>query len=164
MPRVTTVVAEGPESGAGAMGYGRDTTRSNAKALAGESQEATAAADAVLIDLGDDEYTLGRPHPMIEPAVRDAPLAAALEDASVAVILTDIVLGYGGHLDPAGHLAGMLKRHPARRAHVIASVTGTDADPQVRSRQIAQLEAVGVHVAASNARAAEIAASLVSSP
>ncbi len=55
-----------------------------------------------MLDLGADEYTRGRPHPMIEPAVRDEPLAAALTDPSVAVILLDCVLGFGGHIDPAG--------------------------------------------------------------
>src|SRR6185436_5930803 len=60
----------------------------------------------VMIDLGDDEFTRGRPHPMFEPGVRDAPLAEALADPSVGLVLLDVVLGYGGHPDPAGHLAG----------------------------------------------------------
>ncbi|HRD78711.1 MAG TPA: acyl-CoA synthetase FdrA [Hyphomicrobiaceae bacterium] len=112
----------------------------------------------VVIDLGDDEFTRGRPHPMIEPQVRDAPLAAALVDPNVSVILTDIVLGFGGHGDPAGHLAGMLARSDGAHPAIVASVTGTDGDPQVRARQIARLEAAGVIVAPSNARAAELAA------
>ena len=58
-----------------------------------------------LLDLGDDRYTQGRPHPMIDPAVRDQPLADALADPKVGVVLMDVVLGYGGHDDPAGHLA-----------------------------------------------------------
>ena len=109
-----------------------------------------------LIDLGDDQFTRGRPHPMIEPAVRDAPLAAALADNNVGVVLLDVVLGYGGHADPAGHLAQTLA---VRRdgVAIIASVTGTDDDPQPRREQVKKLEAAGVLVADSNADAAALA-------
>ena len=94
----------------------------------------------LMIDLGDDEFTRGRPHPMIEPAVRDAPLAEALADPAVAVILLDVVLGFGGHADPAGHLAAVLGERGAAAAH-LASVTGTDDDPQARSAQVRRLRA-----------------------
>jgi FdrA protein len=116
----------------------------------------------VMIDLGDDEFTRGRPHPMIEPAVRDAPLAAALAGADVGVVLLDVVLGFGGHMDPAGHVADAVRA--SRRDGgpvVIASVTGTEGDPQVRSRQVARLEAGGIIVAPSNAAAARWALAVV---
>ena len=110
----------------------------------------------LMIDLGDDEFTRGRPHPMIEPAVRDRPLADALADPEVGVILLDVVLGFGGHPDPAGHLAGVLAggRH---RPLILASVTGTDHDPQPRSEQVSKLVEAGVIVAESNADAAMMA-------
>jgi FdrA protein len=116
-----------------------------------------ATAGHVMIDLGDDAYTRGRPHPMIEPAVRDAPLAAALADPAVGVVLLDVVLGYGAHPDPAGHLAQALA---GRRdgALIVASVTGTDADPQPRATQVRKLVDAGVLVAESNADAAALAA------
>jgi FdrA protein len=116
------------------------------------------AADVghVMIDLGDDAFTRGRPHPMFEPGVRDAPLAEALSDPSVGVILLDIVLGYGGHADPAGHLAAFLAGRD-RRALIVASVTGTDADPQSREAQARKLTEAGVMVANSNADATEAA-------
>lgn len=114
-----------------------------------------------LIDLGDDEYTQGRPHPMIEPAVRDAPLAAALADPSVGVILADIVLGFGGHLDPAGHLASALAKTPKTRPPIVVSVTGVEDDPQGYANQIAKLKDAGVIVAPSNADAAMMAATMV---
>jgi FdrA protein len=119
-----------------------------------------APAGHALIDLGDDQFTRGRPHPMIEPAVRDAPLAAALADENVGVVLLDVVLGYGGHADPAGHLAQALG---GRRDGVviIASVTGTDADPQPRREQVRKLEAAGVLVAESNEDAAALALAAV---
>ncbi len=118
----------------------------------------------VMIDLGADEYTRGRPHPMIEPAVRDEALAAALADRRVAVVLLDCVLGFGGHMDPAGHLAAAVTAGRGKDGPlVIASVTGTDADPQNRQLQVAKLEAAGIVVAPSNAAAAELAASKVRS-
>ena len=117
-----------------------------------------------MIDLGADEYTRGRPHPMIDPSVRDTALDDALADASVAVVLLDLVLGFGAHGDPAGHLARRLEGRPAEGPIIIASVTGTEDDPQPRSAQVAKLEAVGVLVAPSNAQAAELACALCAGP
>lgn len=110
-----------------------------------------------MIDLGADEFTRGRPHPMLEPAVRDAPLRDALADASVGVILLDVVLGTGGHHDPAGHLARMLSERPAKGPHVVASITGTAGDRQGLAAQTRALKAAGVVVAPSNAAAARLA-------
>ena len=109
------------------------------------------------IDLGDDRYTRGRPHPMIDPEIRNAHVAGAADDPAVGVVLVDVVLGFGAHPDPAGVL---LKVKCAK--HMVASVTGTETDPQVRSRQVAKLRDAGVLVAPSNAHAAELAAALVS--
>jgi FdrA protein len=117
------------------------------------------AADR-LIDLGADEYTKGRPHPMIDPTVRDDLLRQTAADANVAVILLDLVIGYGAHADPAGHVAAMLRGGPKPLPYIVASVTGTDADPQVRSQQIAILKDAGVLVTDSNADAAALAAAL----
>jgi len=114
-----------------------------------------------MLDLGADEYTRGRPHPMIEPAVRDEPLAAALADKSVAVVLLDCVLGFGGHMDPAGHLAAKFRDRPKDGPAIITSVTGTDGDPQHRAAQVAKLKQVGIIVAPSNAAAAEMAAGMI---
>ncbi len=120
---------------------------------------ACSVADAkdghVMIDLGADEFTRGRPHPMIEPAVRDAPLAEAFADPAVGVVLIDVVLGYGAHPDPAGHVARVLTGRDGPL--VVASVTGTDDDPQPRTAQVRALVEAGVIVAESNADAAEIA-------
>ena len=122
----------------------------------GASAMAEAHDGNIMIDLGDDEFTRGRPHPMFEPGVRDAPLAEALADPGVGVVLLDVVLGYGGHPDPAGHLVEFLaawKRRPA----IVASVTGTDADPQPREAQVQKLVDAGMLVTDSNADAAEVA-------
>lgn len=108
------------------------------------------------IDLGDDRYTRGRPHPMIDPEIRNAHVAAASADPAVGMILVDMVIGYGAHPDPAGVLLDVKSQKP-----IVASVTGTDRDPQVRSRQVAKLRDAGVLVAPSNAQAAELAAALI---
>lgn len=117
-----------------------------------------------LLDLGADEYTRGRPHPMIDPAVRDDAVRRAFEDPNAAVVLLDLVIGHGAHADPAGHLAGVLAAGPADGPAVVASVTGTEADPQVRSRQVAALERAGALVAPSNAQATELALALCRKP
>jgi FdrA protein len=109
------------------------------------------------VDLGDDHYTRGRPHPMIEPELRNEHVAAALADPAVGAILVDVVLGYGAHPDPAGVLLQQKLTKP-----VVASVVGTEGDPQVRSRQANLLSEAGVLVAPSNAQAAALAADIVS--
>jgi CoA-ligase. len=110
-----------------------------------------------LLDLGDDEYTVGRPHPMIDATLRNRMLADALEDNRTAVILMDVVIGYGANADPAGELISALPPVNERKAVVITSVCGTEDDPQGYSRQVALLEDAGVVVAPSNAHAAELA-------
>ena len=83
-----------------------------------------------LIDLGDDAFTRGRPHPMIEPAVRDEPLRRRSPIRSVGVVLLDVVLGTGGHGIRRAISRATGKRARANGPHVIASVTGTDGDVQ----------------------------------
>lgn len=117
-----------------------------------------------LLDLGDDEYTRGRPHPMIDPTVRDDAVIAALKDEAVGVLLVDVVIGYGAHGDPAGHLDKLISENRADDGPVIiASVTGTEDDRQRRSAQIAKLENAGVLVAPTNADAAAMAVSAIRS-
>jgi FdrA protein len=111
-------------------------------------------ASHTIIDLGDDTYTQGRPHPMIDPELRSEQIAAALEDAATAVILIDVVIGYGAHADPASLVVEALERGGKSGVPVVASVTGTDADPQNYSRQVATLRSAGIFVAPSNAQAA----------
>jgi FdrA protein len=115
-----------------------------------------------MIDLGADEYTAGRPHPMIDPGGRDEAMLRALESDHVGVLLVDVVIGFGAHADPAGHLVSVIARHaPKDGTTIIASVTGTEDDPQRRGAQVAKLEAAGVLVAPSNADAAALALAMV---
>jgi FdrA protein len=121
-----------------------------------------------LVDLGDDEFTKGRPHPMIDFTLRCDRIVQEAEDAETAVILLDVVLGYGSHPDPAGALipaieqARKIARSGGRSLAFVASITGTDGDPQNRSRQMAALENAGVLVAPTNAQAARLAGAIVS--
>jgi hypothetical protein len=118
----------------------------------------------VFIDMGDDEYTRGRPHPMIDPSLRNAAVRAAATDPAVAVILFDVVLGYGAHPDPAGELAVALREaHQVAAAQgrtllMIGHVCGTEGDPQDRAVQVEKLAASGAVVAESNIHAATLAA------
>jgi len=117
----------------------------------------------VVIDLGDDFFTAGKPHPMIDPAARAERLAEEGKDPETAVLLIDVVLGYGSHADPAGACVPAIREAKAAAAArggympVIASVTGSPADPQGYAAQVASLEAEGVVVMPSNYRAALVA-------
>jgi FdrA protein len=114
----------------------------------------------VVLDLGDEEYTQGRPHPMISLDVRLAMIDDAIGGGDVGCLLLDVVLGHGAHPDPAGELAETVQR-AARSATVIVRVCGTDADPQDASRQVSRLSEAGALIAPSNAAAARLAVEAV---
>ena len=115
------------------------------------------------LDLGDDEFTVGRPHPMIDQAARIERLLKEAADPSVRVIVLDVVIGWGAHADPAGELAQAIvqakkiaakgKRHLA----VVGFVCGTELDPQVLARQEASLQSAGMVLAGNSANAAWLA-------
>ncbi|MBV9493970.1 MAG: oxidoreductase [Acidobacteria bacterium] len=112
------------------------------------ASEARRITNGDVVDLGEDEYTRGRPHPMIDPTIRIERIAQVPADAT---LLLDIVLGEGAHPDPAGALIPAIV---ARGGRTFASVTGTDDDPQNRSAQVRKLREAGVVVCRSNAAAA----------
>jgi FdrA protein len=113
-----------------------------------------------IFDLGEEEYTQGRPHPMVDLGQRLAMLEQAAADERVGCVLLDVVIGHGAHDDPAGGLAPALERLGAGRV-VIARVCGTAGDPQDSRRQEATLRSAGVVVAPTNATAARLAARAV---
>lgn len=126
-------------------------------------REISSAGEAQIsvLDLGADEYTVGRPHPMIDPTARNELLREALASADTAVVLLDVVIGYGAHDDPAGSIAEILAGRPKDGPVIVASVTGTEADPQGYSAQVRRLRDAGVIVASTNARAVERAAAIL---
>lgn len=122
-----------------------------------------APADAhVCLDLGEEEYTKGRPHPMIDPEPRAEMILNAGEDPACAVILIDVVLGYGAHDDPASVLALACEQATSKPggACVVAYVLGTDNDPQGYSSQRARLQDAGCLLAPTGAHAALMAAAV----
>jgi FdrA protein len=115
------------------------------------------------VDLGDDQYTRGRAHPMIDPTLRNRAIREAAADRSVSVLLLDVILGYGAHADPAGVTVGAIHEGRARNRQlaVLAHVVGTEDDPQGLARQEEQLRDAGVQVYASNVEAVLAARELV---
>jgi FdrA protein len=122
-----------------------------------------------IVDLGEDEFTVGRLHPMLDNTLRIRRLEQEAADAEVAVILLDVVLGYGAHSDPAGELAPAIAQVRARmqeagrHLEVVVVVVGTDADPQGFDRQVEQLKEAGARVETSNDQAARTVGRLVQS-
>jgi FdrA protein len=114
----------------------------------------------VCLDLGEEEYTKGRPHPMIDPAARREILREQAFGADVAAVLLDVVLGYGSHPDPAGEIAGTCADIVAAGAAVVCYVLGARADQQGLDRQRAKLAEAGAIVTESAAQAARTAAAI----
>ena len=116
-----------------------------------------------LIDLGDNEFTRGRPHPMIDFRLRNERILKEAADPEVAVILLDVVLGFGAHPDPAAELVPVIEkaRAAARRTRrniaFLGFVCGTELDPQGLERQEHALRGAGMILAASNAQAVRLA-------
>jgi FdrA protein len=117
----------------------------------------------VLLDLGDDELTVGRPHPMIDPGAVAERVADATSSGAggPGVVVLDVVLGHGAHPDPAAVLAPALAAARDEGVATVVALVGTVGDPQGLDRQARALVAAGASVHRSNARAAEQAAALV---
>ncbi len=104
-----------------------------------------------IIDLGDDFYTVGKPHPMIDPSIREDEIAQLGNKPDVGVLLIDLVIGYGANADPAesvisGYQKACAKRDDNHPLIAIATVTGSEQDPQCRSKQIEALKSANIVV------------------
>ena len=113
-----------------------------------------------LLDLGEDEFTVGRPHPMIDFALRNQRIRAEADDPKTALILLDVVLGHGAHPNPAGELVDSIRYARDRKIAVATSICGTDQDPQDYARQVSLLEEAGAQVKQSNAELARFAGAI----
>lgn len=122
-------------------------------ARSGPSKEHT------FLDFGDDEFTVGRPHPMIDPSLRAERVVTEAADPGAAVVLVDCVIGYGSHEDPAEDLSQAIRAakelcaKEGRYLSVVASVCGTEGDPQSLSASQVKLAGAGAIVLPSNAQA-----------
>jgi FdrA protein len=121
-----------------------------------------------LVDMGDEEFTLGKPHPVMEPSILNGRLLQEASDPETAVILFDLLLGYGAHSDPVGAIEDALAeireklRAEGRHIGMVATLTGTRRDPQGFDGQLRRLEELGVRVLPGNAGAAIFAGLVVS--
>jgi FdrA protein len=120
-----------------------------------------------IVDLGEDEFTVGRLHPMLDNDLRVRRLHEEAADPETAVILLDVVLGDGAHLDPASELVPAIERARSttqaedRHLVFVAVVVGTDEDPQEMASQIERLRNAGVHVFTRNDDAVRAAGRLL---
>ncbi|MBI5745277.1 MAG: FdrA family protein, partial [Elusimicrobia bacterium] len=116
-----------------------------------------------VIDLGEDEFTVGRPHPMIDFTLRNKMIVSEAKRPEVSVLLLDLVLGYGANLKPLDDLMPAIVEAfiQNRELSIVASVTGTETDPQSRFKVVKALEAAGVLVMPSNAGACRLAGEII---
>jgi FdrA protein len=130
-------------------------------------EKATVSQGHTIVDLGEDEFTVGRLHPMLDNELRIKRLRQEAADPETAVILLDVVLGDGAHPDPASELAPAIAEAigtaevGGRHLDVIAVVVGTDADPQNLEAQVEQLTAAGAQVESNHETAVRRAGELV---
>jgi len=128
----------------------------------GKLEDSYVSKGNTLIDFGEEEFTSGRPHPMIDPTIRKIRLAHELRDPEVACILLDVILGYASHGDPAGAIVEVLQKQPGKPVPILAHVCGTNGDPQNASKQEKKLRDSGVVVLPSNASTAFLAGLIAS--
>jgi len=126
-------------------------------------QDANISFEHTIVDLGDDEFTRGKPHPMIDFTLRNQRITKEAQDPEVAVMLFDVVLGYGSHPDPVGELRPALMEARSRNPHMVmvCTVCGTGGDPQNKQKVELQLKELGVEVQPSNAAASLLAIHII---
>ncbi len=116
----------------------------------------------ICLDLGEDQFTRGRPHPMIDPQTRTEFFNSQINEKT-GLILLDVVLGFGSYEDPAGAVAQSITEARQRLARygkdlvVVSSVCGTDLDSQNLAKSIETLESAEIIVMPSNAQAVRLA-------
>jgi FdrA protein len=119
-------------------------------------KDAIVSVEHTIVDLGEDEFTVGRLHPMMDNELRIRRLIEEANDPEVAVIMLDVVIGFGSHPDPSSELAPAIAQakniaeKAGRYLEVVVVCTGTEDDPQVLSSQIRQLKKAGAWVETSN--------------
>ena len=114
-----------------------------------------------VIDLGDDKYTKGKPHPMIDPNARIPFIKKAIEDNDTKVVLMDVVLGYGSHDNPASTITDVIKENSNKDVEFVITLCGTKGDYQNIDSQKQLLEEAGAKVFRTNREAVEYALSRV---
>lgn len=127
------------------------------------------SVEHTLVDMGADDFTVGRPHPMIDSGLRKERILIEAQDPLVAILLLDFILGFNSSPDPVGEMVPAIaeaKRQTQKRGgslSVVASVCGTEGDPQGSQQQAKLLEEAGVVVFPSSAQAAQFCVRLLAS-
>lgn len=130
-------------------------------------KDSLTSEEHTIVDLGEDEFTVGRLHPMMDNEMRIRRLLEEAQDPQVAVIMLDVVIGFGSHHDPASELGPAVAKAKAiaekegRFLEVVVVATGTDEDPQVLDNQIEQMRAGGAWVSSSNEEVIQYAGSIL---
>jgi FdrA protein len=125
------------------------------------------SAGHTCVDMGEDVFTVGKPHPILAPSLRRDRLMEEASDPNTGVVFLDVILGHGTHADPAAELATYIEEAKAhaseqgRHLPVIINVCGVDEDPQDRSKQVDALRESGAIVAPTNAAATRLAAAIL---
>jgi len=137
------------------------------KAEASRLKNLNVSVDHTFIDFGDDDFTRGRPHPMIDPSLRIERFVQEAKDPSVGVIVMDFILGFGSHQDPVGVMlpaileAKELARKEGRHLEILGYVLGTELDSPVLSEQTQKLVDADVTIASSCTNAGLLARGFV---
>lgn len=132
-----------------------------------QMKDSTRSEQNCTVDLGEEEFTVGRPHPMIDNDLRIRRMLQEARDPEVAVLMLDVVIGYGAHADPAAELGPAIQQcrqiaaREGRELIVVTSVTGTETDPQGLTRTANMLRSSGAIVLNSNAAAARLVGMIV---
>lgn len=146
---------------------GEQVTSNVAKKAEEKITDVSTSKGNTLLDMGDDEFTKGKPHPMIEPSLRNNRILQEAKDPNTAVLLLDFELGFGSHEDPVGvtlealYAAKEEAEKSGRYLPIVSYICGTSKDKQNYRQQQKSLEDAGVYVAESNEMATRIAAMLV---
>lgn len=126
-------------------------------------QDVWKSKEHTILDLGDDEFTAGRPHPMIDFSLRNKRIIEEAKDKDTAIIMLDVVLGYGSNMQPDAELVPAISqaKEISPKLQIICSITGTDKDPQNYNKVKTALENIGVIIMPSNVAASELCTNII---
>lgn len=119
-------------------------------------EDVNTSKEHTFIDFGSDEFTQGKPHPMIDPSTRIERFLQEARDPEVGVIVLDFVIGYGAHEDPVGVMLSAIyeakdnAKKEGRHLEILGYVLGTELDEQNLAIQIQKLEEAGVTISSSS--------------
>ena len=116
-----------------------------------------------ILDLGEDEFTQGRPHPMIDFSLRNQRILEEVKNPDVSFLIIDLVIGYGANMNPMDEFIPTIRKARVSNPEIpiISFVTGTDNDPQEKVTLIKTMKELGVHVVNSNKQAAILASNIL---